>query len=286
MSSRDQGITLGEVTAGRTAIVQAVVQTVEGRFHFDVRGGTVGWTLASGSYEFIETQLVKHLFAPGDFVVDVGANLGWYSTIMARRVGADGIVLAFEPDETNLGLLRINLAENGMADRVRVFPVALFERDGEIEFERSVANFGDHRLRHAEGAATFDPAEVGERNTVRVPARTLDGVLRSAGLTGRPIKLLKVDTQGAEVAIFRGAHDALSATLTLVAEFWPYGLQRTGASVAEYVALVSAHFSQFARVHTNQIVMQPISAFAADTQLPPDIEPSRPDGFSNYLFVK
>lgn len=219
---------VGALLAAKTSIIQAVVQTEEGRFHFDIHDQGVGWMLARGRYEPLETGVVKHFVQPGDLVVDAGANLGWYATVMARLVGPGGVVLAFEPDATNLELLRINLVDNGMTERVLVHPVALFERDGEIEFERSGSNFGDHRVRAVQGAPSFEEAEDGPRRVARVPARALDSVLAESGLAARPIRVLKVDTQGAEVAIFRGAGKALASTAVMTAEFWPYGLRRRG----------------------------------------------------------
>jgi FkbM family methyltransferase len=277
---------VGDLLAAKTAIIQAVVQTDEGRFHFDIRDQGVGWMLARGNYEPIETGVVKHFLQPGDLVVDAGANLGWYATVMARAVGAGGQVLAFEPDPANLELLRTNLAGNGMTERVQVYPVALFERDGEIEFERSGRNFGDHRVRSIAGAPSFAEAEDGPRTYVRVAARALDSVLAERGLTGRPIRVLKVDTQGSEVAIFRGAAGALAATAAMTAEFWPYGMRRAGYDPAEYVALVSPHFGQFARLNTADIAMRPISELAADAARPADSKSGLPDEFSNYLFLK
>jgi FkbM family methyltransferase len=268
---------LAETIRTKTAIVQLVAQTTEGMFLFDARDLGVGWTLAQGGYEVLETQIFKHLVRPGDLVIDAGANLGWYATIAGRLVGPDGMVLAFEPDAANLNFLRVNLTGNGVADRVRVFPVALYERDGEIAFDTSADNFGDHRI-----AAAGDGA--GARPRTMVAARTLDAVLAESGLAQRPIGVFKVDTQGAEVAIFRGAGAALRRTQHLVAEFWPHGLRCAGYDAAEYAAIVGANFSRFARLGSNDIQSRPIAEFPADIASPTDV--SGPQGFTNYLFLK
>lgn len=265
----------------KTAIVQLVAQTQEGMFLFDVRDLGVGWTLAQGAYEPIETALVKHLVQPGDLVVDAGANLGWYAAITGRIVGPSGLVLAFEPDALNRNFLEINLGANGVAGSVRVFGVALYERNGTIDFDVCANNFGDHRI----GAlGTAGASEIEPRERVQVAARTLDGVLAELALEDRPIGLFKVDTQGAEVAIFRGASRALGRVKHMVAEFWPYGLERAGYGVDEYADVVSAHFLRFARLNSEDIKTQPIAAFRADIEAPPDTAGS--EGFTNYLFIK
>jgi FkbM family methyltransferase len=278
-------LNLARYLAERTAIVQAVAQTAEGRFHFDIRDQGVGWAIANGSYEPLETAVVKHVLQPGDFAIDAGANLGWYATVMARAVGPTGIVLAFEPEEHNLELLRTNLAVNAMSERARVFGCALYQRDGEIDFELSPENYGDHRVRAIPGAPSVPEHEQGTRTYRRVPARTLDGVLTEIGLSQRPVRLLKIDTQGAEVAIFRGAARTLAATEAMTAEFWPYGLERAGATAEEYVEHVSRHFRQFARLNTTDLRMSPIAELRWDVRRPPDIGTPK-GGFSNYLFLK
>jgi FkbM family methyltransferase len=265
----------------QTAIVQLVAQTPEGMFLFDVRDLGVGWTLAQGAYEPIETALVKHLVKPGDLVVDAGANLGWYAAITGRIAGPSGLVLAFEPDALNRNFLEINLGANGVAGSVRIFGVALYERDTTIDFDVCAYNFGDHRIG---GVGPASSSEIEPRERVQVAARSLDSVLTELALEDRPIGLFKIDTQGAEVAIFRGAPRALGRVKHMVAEFWPHGLERAGYGVDEYANIVSAHFSRFARLSSADIQTRPISEFQADIDAPPDT--AGPEGFTNYLFLK
>ncbi|MGB5583898.1 MAG: FkbM family methyltransferase, partial [Gammaproteobacteria bacterium] len=61
-------------------------------------------------WEPFETEVFRRLCKPGDFVVDIGANIGWYSVIASRLLGSSGRVLSIEPDSSNLQLLRTNLA--------------------------------------------------------------------------------------------------------------------------------------------------------------------------------
>jgi hypothetical protein len=76
-------------------------------------------------WEPFETRLFVDLLKPGDVVVDVGANLGYFSIIAGALVGAAGRVFAFEPDPDNYALVQANIALNEFSDRVAA-PIYLF----------------------------------------------------------------------------------------------------------------------------------------------------------------
>jgi FkbM family methyltransferase len=177
-----------------------------------------------GVWEPFETQLIQRLVRPGDLVADCGANIGWYSIVTAA-LGAN--VVAFEPMPANAALLRHNVTLNGFEDQVEVHQIGLGSQAGHATLELSDFNQGDHRM----VAQTS-----GRKATVEVEIRTLDSVLN-----GRKPALLKLDTQGSEVAILEGGRScwaAASPPPVIVLEFWPYGLQQCGASVAQLLHIL------------------------------------------------
>jgi len=273
---------LPERLLSETRIVKAVASTPEGEFLFDIRDAAVGWSLARGSWEMLETAFVKHIVGRDDLVIDIGANLGWYSVVAAKTAGA---VIAFEPDALNYELLLDNLTRNKLRERVVPMQIALSDLDAELEFELSENNFGDHRVRQASSRGPEFYGE-GTRRTVRVRGRPLDSVLEELRVAASPIKLLKIDTQGSEVRILRGARKALERTRWMIAEFWPYGLERAGCSVDEFCSIVEANFETFARLQAPEIVLRPIAQLRDDVREPFDQAPGTPVGFSNYLFSK
>ena len=139
----------------------------------------------------IETAPVR----PGDVVIDVGANHGFATCWFARR-GAR--VFAFEPSPQVYALLEQNVADNGLADRVRTFPEAIAEREGHAELLISPFLGGGTSTLHPELAAA-NALPISGRAEVRV--RSLPAVIRELGL-GR-IRLLKLDCEGSELAILR-----------------------------------------------------------------------------------
>jgi len=160
----------------------------------------------------------------GSFL-DVGANIGLVSIPLAERRGVR--CLAFEPEPRNFRLLRRNIEAHGLAARIEAFNLALYSEKTTLSFELSPTNSGDHRVRSAAPAEGASEAEAeSSRQLIQVPAERLDELVR-AGELERPI-VVKVDTQGCEVRVLRGAERLLESVDYLLCEYWPYGLWRMG----------------------------------------------------------
>ena len=178
----------------------------------------------NGIWESLETTIILRLLQPGELLVDCGANIGWYS-MMAAAMGAQ--VMAFEPEPGNLALLKANIGANSLDGFVEIHGMALGRRAGTSTLQLSSFNQGDHRV---------SALPVGE--TVTIGVEVLDDKLGS-----RTPTVIKLDTQGSEVAILRGAAATLSGErvgdISLVIEYWPYGLQDCGASAEELIGLLT-----------------------------------------------
>jgi FkbM family methyltransferase len=176
-----------------------------------------------GSFEPFETATLKSLVKPGDVVIDVGANIGYYTLLFARITGADGHVFAFEPDPANSALLAQNIAANGYGN-VTVESAAVSNRSGLVRLFLSPDDQVDHRL--------YDAGE--GRTSVEVPCLTLDELL---GHYERPVSLIKMDIQGAEAAALEGMGSLLERNpgVRIVTEFWPWGLHNAGFTPESYL---------------------------------------------------
>jgi FkbM family methyltransferase len=200
---------------------------------------------------------------PGaEMIVDVGANIGMICIAMLRH-GYFREALAFEPDATNFAYLERNIAQNGMSERIRAFRCALTESDGAVELELSGANYGDHRVR---GPRTGGPALMGEeeRSVERVPARSLDRLVREEGIDPARIGLLWVDTQGHEGHFLRGARATLSHGMPVLSEFWPYGIVRSGLDRDSYAEIIRSLFTRLVLVDADagRFEPRPVSEIA------------------------
>lgn len=176
-----------------------------------------------------ERVLLEAQVQPGMAVADIGANIGLYTYLLARRVGARGLVHAFEPNPALFSSLEANCRTNGVAN-VRLHNVALGARDDTLTLRRARFNSGDNRLSRREAA----PASGG----VPVPVRPLDAVLE-----GRPLDFVKIDVQGWELEVFKGMRGQLagSRSMRIYFEFWPAGLRSAGSVPAELLAFLEQY---------------------------------------------
>ncbi len=167
-----------------------------------------------GLYERFETSFVKRQLRPGQTFLDVGAHIGYYSAMAAQIVGPQGLVLAFEPDPTNVGLLRQNTAEFG--DAVQVREMAVADKAGRATLYLSPENSGDNRLFKTAGWRDLE-----------VDVTTID---ERPELEGRTVDFLKMDIQGLELKALEGARETIARSPRLVGivEFWPFGLKLNG----------------------------------------------------------
>ena len=170
-----------------------------------------------GIWEPLETKVFTRELRKGDIVVDVGANIGYYTLLAARLVGSTGHVYAFEPEPEAFALLERNVALNGY-DNVTLVPKALGRESGTLQLFVAKRNRGDHRV--------YDPS--GKRGAIDVPVVTLDEAL--AQWAPAHVDFLKVDTQGAECMILDGARQTIAEhpELQIVMELTPHFLAAVG----------------------------------------------------------
>ncbi|WOJ95580.1 FkbM family methyltransferase [Congregibacter brevis] len=180
-------------------------------------------------WEPFETRLWIASQRPDDIVVDVGANLGYFSVLSAVHENQAQRVLAFEPAADNVSLLQQNLQLNKCDGVVELFPVALGDSDSGGSLHRNDDNRGDHQIYPGDGIRSQEPITV--RRGSDLLAHSLDH-----------IDLLKVDTQGSEYAVMQGLFPLLQASvpkLRILLELTPYSLQLANSSGRALVTLIA-----------------------------------------------
>jgi FkbM family methyltransferase len=168
-----------------------------------------------------EQRFFRRQVTPGMVIFDVGANLGFYTTLLADLAGPAGRVHSFEPDPLSFGILKRRTIQcaNIVANQT-----AVGDHSGHITLFCNRSNRADNRVHASLGEETAEAVEV--------PLTTLDAYCEAAGIDR--IDAVKMDIQGAEVAALRGFRRTLSRTRPqwLLIEFSPEHL-RAGTSGTE-----------------------------------------------------
>jgi FkbM family methyltransferase len=149
--------------------------------------------LLDGYWEMWLTQFIARTVRPGGVAIDVGANYGYYSLLLADLVGPEGKVYAVEPNPDVAPLLRRSIALNGFAARTQVCEVAA----GAVDGATATLFAPEHEPKNAALAAA-PPGGPGAMHQVTI--RTLDSLVTD----GRRIDFIKIDAEGGEEAIIEG----------------------------------------------------------------------------------
>jgi FkbM family methyltransferase len=229
----EQAIRQSDVTLG---YLKSSVEVLGHKMFLDAKDSLL--LAAHGVYEPFETDLLQKQIRPGDAVVDVGANIGYYTLLFARRVGPQGRVFAFEPDPTNFDLLQRNVQRNGYTN-VTLVRKAVAAQSGKLRLYLCENNKGDHR--------TYDSHD--GRPSLEIEAVSLDDYFIDYRGT---LSLIKMDIQGAEEGALRGMKRVLRGhpCVKVATEFWPIGLKRFGTSAQAF--LDSLRRQGFQLYHINE----------------------------------
>jgi FkbM family methyltransferase len=159
-------------------------------------------------------------------VVDMGANIGYYTLLFARLVGEKGKVYAFEPDKDNFAILKKNVQINGYKNVVLVNK-AVSDKTGKTKLYISADNNADHRIYSSDEKRKYVTIE-----TVKIDEYFKDSKIK--------INFIKLDIQGAEWAALNGMQQLIkrSRKIKLVTEYSPIALKRFGVSPEEYLKLL------------------------------------------------
>jgi FkbM family methyltransferase len=157
-----------------------------------------------GYYERELSQRVAQLAARGGLMIDVGANLGFFSLLWAAG-HAENRCIAVEASPRTVPLLRANVQRNGLAARIEVHAIAAGHEHGTLAFELGPSD--------QTGWGGFANASQYE-NTVVVDVVRLDDLVP----TTQPIALLKIDTEGADTWVLYGCERLLRAQA--IKEIW------------------------------------------------------------------
>lgn len=175
----------------------------------------------AGTREPFTRELFENAIKPGMVVLDLGANLGYY-TLLAARAGAT--VIAVEPDPRSYAYLVRNVQRNGFAGQVMLVRKAVSDRAGSVSFGLHIG---------PESSSLFAAPE--ESESIEVDAVAIDELLPEEVV----VDVIKMDIEGAEIHALRGMERTIARAgdgLTLLLEANPAGLRAAGSSVEALIA--------------------------------------------------
>ena len=211
--------------------LQLNIDKIDGQFPFYVHkegDNHVSKTLREqGIWEAYETQLFTACLQDGAKVLDVGANIGYYSVLASLFLGDTGQVLAYEPNPENFTVLKKNIAINNCAN-IQAFQLALSNIDEEGFLYLSADNFGDHQI--------YDNNQ--DRNKQQISL--VNGDIHAKHFLHK-VDLIKIDTQGAEWQVLQGINQLIKNSLPqlqMIIEFSPNSLRLAGSEPNELLQYI------------------------------------------------
>jgi len=182
----------------------------------------------TGVFEPMTIQWIDRLLRPGMNVVDVGANIGYFSVILAKRVAPRGHVWAFEPTTHYGDQARWHIEHNGVDQQVTLDPVGLSDAAEQVQ------------ITIGESSATIHPmSESHHRLAETITLETLDSAMQRLDLP--PIDFIKVDVDGHEPRFLAGARQFFEKHRpTMLIEFYQGNLDVAGSDVRELREQVEA----------------------------------------------
>jgi FkbM family methyltransferase len=221
------------------------------RIFVDTRSFDVGiHLLMGGVWETMHSKVFERMLFRGAGVLDVGANMGFYSVLAGPHIGPEGLLVAIEANPHLAKLVHYSLAINGLLKAGEVHNVAVGRAAGVVELVVDPHMMGGGSIRAFSTLVTHQAAS--GPDTHRVPLMTIDDLL---GERRKRINVVKMDIEGAEPAAFEGMKKLLAEArpLRILLEYNGHGPHIAAAFEALRPYLVEQGFQPLAVVNEAQL---------------------------------
>lgn len=207
-----------------------------------------------------EIETAEKFIQKGDTVIDVGANVGFFTLIFARAAGREGKIFAFEPEPHNLSLLKKNIEANNYKN-ITIVDKAVGEKSEKVKLFLSDFNVGDHRIydpyektaRWKNSGVEYDrlSQKGARRQSVETEIVVLDDYF--SDYKG-PVDFVKIDVQGAEGGVVKGMKGIIrkNPQMKVICEFWPAGMAMFGVPAEEFLFMLQDLRFQFYEIDNKE----------------------------------
>ena len=196
-------------------------------------------------HEKATTDLFKKIVKEGDTVVDLGANIGYFTLLAAKLVGPNGKVYSFEPEPKNYSYLKKNIELNNYSQATAINK-AVSDKNGTTELFICLYDTGHHTINKYDGIEAYSHGRSTEKRPIKIETITLDEFFKGKEDS---IDMIKMDVEGAEALALRGMDNILRTNdkLKMIIEFFPLLIKNMGSSPEEliYKLLNNYKFSIF-----------------------------------------
>ncbi len=178
-------------------------------------------------YEKSESIFIQSICFKGMKALDIGANIGYYTTLISQIAGENGKILALEPDPESYKFLSKTI-NSCKFKNILPFPIAASDIKQKLPLFISKDNRGDNRLYQTDQL----------RKSIEVNCLTIDELLIENNIS--TLDLIKIDIQGYEPKVFKGMKKIIrnSDKLILLTEFWPKGILKAGENPKDFLIML------------------------------------------------
>jgi len=187
-------------------------------------------TLFTDGYERTETKFFNEVVKEGMTVVDIGANIGYYTLLACRNVGGKGKVFAYEPEHANYKVLQRNVKENGFNNAI-LLQQAVGDKSGKVSLFLSPKGHGEHSI--------YESGH--DLGNIEVDIITLDECFDGK------VDVMKMDIEGGELSALVGMEKVIKQNddVKLFVEFYPDGFNRTEHTPQKFWSKLRAYGFEF-----------------------------------------
>lgn len=198
-------------------------------------------------HEESTTKLFKKVVKEGDTVVDLGANIGYFTILAAKLVGRNGKVFAFEPGPKNFEYLSKNIELNNYQN-VKVEQKAVSDRNGKTKLFLCPYDSGHHTINQSNGIEAYRLGRPGKVSSIDIETVALDNYLKEKT---EKVNVMKIDIEGAEALAFSGMKEILARNkdIRIFLEFFPLLIEKMGNSPQEFIESLLKDFNIFVIGH-------------------------------------
>jgi len=184
-------------------------------------------------HEKATTELFKKIVKNGDMVVDLGANIGYFTLLAAKLVGSSGKVFAFEPEPRNYSYLVKNIKLNNY-NQASAFQKAVSDKKGKTKLYICDYDTGHHTINKPTGIEAYSRGRAVLEKSIDIETITLDDFFKGKE---ESIDVTKMDVEGAEALTLAGMDNILrkNKKLKMFIEFFPLLIEKMGSSSEEFI---------------------------------------------------